>query len=52
MLGSGEQEHKQGECNCEEEDPIITKLVFEGILVPVVGMFGLVGNGLAVVVLR
>ena len=54
MLGLGEQEQKQGECNCEVEDPIIitTKLVLEGILVPVVGVFGLVGNGLAVVVLR
>ena len=43
-----------GDCNCEEgdPDPFITKLVLEGLLLPVVGMFGLVGNGLAVVVFR
>ena len=49
---SGEQELAQGDCHCEEGEPIMTKLVLEGILMPVVGMFGLVGNGLAVVVLR
>ena len=49
---SGEQELEQGECHCEEGDPIMTEMVLEGLLMPVVGMFGLVGNGLAVVVLR
>ena len=49
MLG-GEQ--GEGECHCEEDEPEITKLVLEGILLPLVGLVGLVGNGLAVVVLR
>ena len=48
MLG----EQGEGECNCEEDEPLITKLVLEGILLPLVGLVGLVGNGLAVVVLR
>ena len=49
---SGEQELVEGDCHCEEGDPAMTKWVLEGILMPVVGMFGLVGNGLAVAVLR
>ena len=48
MLG----EQGEGECHCEEDEPIMTKLVLEGILLPLVGLVGLVGNGLAVVVLR
>ena len=49
---SGEQELEKGDCHCQEGYPILTEMVLEGILMPVVGMFGLVGNGLAVVVLR
>ena len=43
---------EQADCHCQEGDPVMTKMVLEGILMPVVGIFGLVGNGLAVLVLR
>ena len=49
---SNRMSREQEECQCEEGDPVMTKMVLEGILMPVVGIFGLVGNGIAVLVLR
>ena len=50
---SGDEELDLGECHCGEDDSIIvTEMVLEGILMPVFGMLGLIGNGLAVLVFR
>ena len=52
FLSSVRMSREEEGCQCEEGDPVMTKMVLEGILMPVVGIFGLVGNGLAVLVLR